>query len=516
MKSGALLAIYATMPVPVPAGGMHPPVVKVNSKSPDLDVMVSLQGVDEGGFPHYMSSDGAIHFCHEAWGWAAKTGSCSSMDLLVYKWTTISQEPELVNVKPDPEQVIESFTEVSGGSPPGYYPPATVPQPSTGPEQNEYCGEVFVDWEFPADESVLDRNSMDAARGGGLGIQWPPEWKRALDVGKGTPHTLYRGINFDDPKQGILGDCWLIVAMSSAALKHGDAISKMFKDDGIKCDGKYTVEFWDVRLGMEGEWVPVTIDDQVPCDSMTGNPYYADFHNGEMWPMILEKAFAKFVGGYGVLAEGLSGFGYQAMGVCHHITNAHNTGQGYWEIKHNDLGLQRMQMQTKRTALGYGQPEGMWSNEELFNHLRGLENILANAGCCMPQSVVGDRMTHMMTIGIPTGHMFVVLAAMEAYTNTGEQLQLLRIRNPWAKALGEPGSEHQASHLDWGKDSPKWFEHPEVAQQLQAQIGDDHHHDENGVYWITVEDFSKYFWDVEICNFQGHPRHPSNMGHDEL
>lgn len=512
MKSVAFLAVCATAAAQLHvSSASHAAAVKVNSDYPDLDVTVFLVGEDDRGFPHYVSSGGDVHFCHEDWGWAAKTGSCWSDD---FQWTTFSEERELVNVIPDPQQTIKSFAVASGDGPTPYPPPA--PAPSQLESYNYYCGEPFVDVDFPADESVLDREAMDAALGGQLPIQWPPVWQRVLNVKKGEPRMLDSGINFDDPKQGVLGDCWLITAMSSAALKHGDAIKELFRDDELKCDGKYTVEFWDVRLGVAGGWSPVTIDDQVPCDSRTGNPYYADFHNGEVWPMILEKAFAKFVGGYGVLNGGLSGFGYQAMGVCNHLSDARNTGQGYWQVAHSDVGLQRMQMQTHRTALGYGEPEVMWSNEELFEHLRGLDNILANAGCCMPQSVVGDQMAHMQFTGIPTGHMYVVLAAIEAHTNTGEQLQLLRIRNPWAKASGEPGSEHQASHLDWGKDSPKWYEHPEVAQQLEAQIGDDHHHDVNGVFWIAIQDFSRYFMDVEICNFPGHPSHPSDGGHDEL
>lgn len=500
----AAAAIVAQMPMP---SSMHAASVRVSSEYPSLDVMVFLQGEDDRGFPHYVSSGGDIHFCHEDWGWAAKSGSCRSED---YQWTTLSDERELVNVVPDPQQVINSFVDASGSDSAQYLPPAHL-EPN-----DEYCGEPFVDVEFPADESVLDRDAMDAALSGRSPVQWPPVWQRVLNLKKGEPHTLDSGINFDDPKQGVLGDCWLIVSMSSAALKHGDAIKELFSDDGLKCDGKYTVEFWDVRLGVAGDWSPVTVDDQVPCDAITGNPYYADFHNGEVWPLILEKAFAKFVGGYGVLNGGFSGFGYQAMGICNQLSDAHNTEQGYWQVAHNDIGLQRMQMQTHRTALGYGQPEDMLSNEQVFDHLRGLDNILANAGCCMPQSVEGgDRISHMQITGIPHGHMYVVLAAAEAHTNSGEQLQLLRMRNPWAKALGEPGSEHQSSHLDWGKDSPKWHQHPEVAQQLEAQIGD-HHHDLNGVFWITIQDFSHYFSDLEICNFPGHPQHPSHTGHDEL
>merc|ERR1711971_1448344 len=104
-------------------------------------------------------------------------------------------------------------------------PPAYRPEPDG---MGDYCGEPFIDTDFPADASVIDIGAQDQAQLGQRGVPWPPTWLRALHLNRGEKRTLIDDINFDDPKQGIIGDCWLIVAMSSAALKHGDAIKALF------------------------------------------------------------------------------------------------------------------------------------------------------------------------------------------------------------------------------------------------------------------------------------------------
>ena len=57
------------------------------------------------------------------------------------------------------------------------------------------------------------------------------------------------------------------------------------------------------------QWELVTVDDLFPCrKTAAGNlpsPLFAKPHGRELWVMVLEKAYAKFIGGYDLLDGGL-------------------------------------------------------------------------------------------------------------------------------------------------------------------------------------------------------------------
>eukprot|EP00971_Amphidinium_carterae_P154710 3067261-Amphidinium_carterae.1 len=65
-------------------------------------------------------------------------------------------------------------------------------------------------------------------------------------------------------------------------------------------DGKYTVKLYDLKTG----WEDVIIDDFVPCDKH-GRVLFAQVNRktGCLWPLLLEKAIAKFVGSYEMLVD---------------------------------------------------------------------------------------------------------------------------------------------------------------------------------------------------------------------
>ena len=58
-------------------------------------------------------------------------------------------------------------------------------------------------------------------------------------------------------------------------------------------------------MSVQGEWVPVVVDDWIPCES-PGKPAFATSRKGnELWVSILEKAYAKLHGSYEALEGGL-------------------------------------------------------------------------------------------------------------------------------------------------------------------------------------------------------------------
>lgn len=118
----------------------------------------------------------------------------------------------------------------------------------------------------------------------------------------------------NDISQGGLGDCYLLAAMASLAQEHPEQIEKMIKDNH---DGTYTVtlhrEVPDPSQPgkMKDEAFETTVDLTVPSG---GNPAHA--HVGdtdpttgakEVWPLIIEKAYAQMKQSYGAMDGGVPG-----------------------------------------------------------------------------------------------------------------------------------------------------------------------------------------------------------------
>lgn len=163
---------------------------------------------------------------------------------------------------------------------------------------------------------------------GGKDAKWEPF--------KGTPYVAGPGDGSDihpsDVSQGQLGDCYLMSGLAELAIRNPDAIKNAIHDNG---DGTYTVtfkekapfyQFWDSGY----HDVKITVKNEFPTKD--GNPVFAKPGDGtgdnrEMWPMIVEKAYAQWKGGYNNI-EG--GFGTDIMGP---LTGKESSTQGgrNWE-----------------------------------------------------------------------------------------------------------------------------------------------------------------------------------------
>ncbi len=121
------------------------------------------------------------------------------------------------------------------------------------------------------------------------------------------------GISADDPVQGFTGDCYAISGFASLAQANPKAIQDAIKDNG---NGTYTVRFYKQSfLGVVGRGQKrsyVTVDASAPTKD--GKPLYAKARNPkELWPLILEKAWAKFDGSYTSAQSGAPTTVWQAL-----------------------------------------------------------------------------------------------------------------------------------------------------------------------------------------------------------
>ena len=110
-----------------------------------------------------------------------------------------------------------------------------------------------------------------------------------------------------DVAQGYIGDCFLIAAMGAVAAARPDIVKKMISPD--KPSPTYSVTFFEVQDdGSYKPTSPIKVDAWFPAQNGTfryalgGEPLTQT--KKPLWPMIVEKAYAVWQGGYDKLDRG--------------------------------------------------------------------------------------------------------------------------------------------------------------------------------------------------------------------
>ena len=73
--------------------------------------------------------------------------------------------------------------------------------------------------------------------------------------------------------------------------EYPERVKKLFISDKVADQGIYGV--WITKNGVRHQ---IVMDDYVPCAG--DKPAFSQSHKGELWPLILEKAWAKIHGSY--------------------------------------------------------------------------------------------------------------------------------------------------------------------------------------------------------------------------
>jgi hypothetical protein len=100
--------------------------------------------------------------------------------------------------------------------------------------------------------------------------------------------------SIEDVRQGGVNDCFVFAAMAAIVHSDPDKIKKMIKDNG---DGSYTVTF-------EGTGIVFSDSQTVTADFEKGRHGNVHSTRKALWPLIIEKAYAKQKGGLDVLDKG--------------------------------------------------------------------------------------------------------------------------------------------------------------------------------------------------------------------
>ena len=263
-------------------------------------------------------------------------------------------------------------------------------------------------------------------------------WLRAEEIFNYQHYSIFvNDISIDDVRQGYLGNCYFMSSLA-AMTNIPQLICQLFKSFQINKNGCY-----EVGLNIEGEWQIVLLDDYFPCSKKTRIPIFAKPNGPELWAMLLEKAWAKINGGYLYITGGY------ASVVLTVFTS--------FPIETFDLFIKDIDI--------------IW--KELKKSFEDGHIIT----CC---SKFNNKIEK---YGLICGNTFKVTNLVEGNVNR-EYIRLIRLRNPWG---------YKEWNGNWSDHSKLWTE--EAKKELNVNL----HIEDDGEFYMSFEDFFKYFLVVDVC-----------------
>ncbi|KAK2891567.1 calpain-2 catalytic subunit [Channa argus] len=294
----------------------------------------------------------------------------------------------------------------------------------------------YIDDMFPPDERSI-----------GEGILSPSDvasivWLRPDKIAP-NPSFVLDGISrFDFGQGNFLGNCWFLASIGALTfqrhvLEQVVPLEQTFNDNYC---GLFHFKFWRF-----GKWVDVVIDDKLP--TINGRLIFVHSKDpNEFWPALLEKAYAKVCGSYtdmnaGTPAEAMMDF----TGGVHVCIQLSNPPPNLWQLMYR--------AGKSKTLMGCGTPQGDTPANK----------VLPN--------------------GLVQGHAYTVTGVKQVLSR-GKLVSLVRLWNPWG---------HGEWNGDWSDQSSLWQTVSAEEREICRTLGDD------GEFWMTIEDFCKYYVDLDIC-----------------
>jgi len=234
-------------------------------------------------------------------------------------------------------------------------------------------------------------------------------------------------------------------------------VKRIFNTAGANRQGVY-----DITLYPLGEPTRLLIDDLLPAIPGQGLVFMHHDNNDpegadELWPMLLEKAYARLCGGYLALKSGQP-------------SEAFSTLTGFPVMFYDEATWSGM------------------SDDEMWTLLLTVSQ--QNQVCTVSTSGVDEKTEKGDTEGngIVAGHAYSLLDAQQVGPN-----RIIQTRNPWG---------HFEWDGDWGDHSSLWTD------AYKEQVGFEEKDD--GMFWMNLADFRKTFDEFTVCHKYDSLRRPWN------
>ncbi|XP_072301741.1 calpain-1 catalytic subunit-like [Eucyclogobius newberryi] len=263
---------------------------------------------------------------------------------------------------------------------------------------------------------------------------------------RGDPVFSSGGESRFDFAQGLVGNCWFLAAISSLTLNKklkAQVIPQQSFDDYA---GIFHFRFWRF-----GKWVDVVIDDYLPVYQ---NQFFSvhSKQTNEFWVPLMEKAYAKVCGSYADMSIGSTSEGCADMSgglsLNFPLQHAHNN-------EHDAL---------------------LWTS---LSHGSGCKSMMC---CGTPSADSGKVINTIKSNGLVNAHAYSVTKVTEVY-HRGSKVKLVRLLNPW-------GCQ------EW---NGKWSDSSSLWNQVSLKDRNKCVKDNNGEFWMELEDFCHNFLSFSIC-----------------
>ena len=199
----------------------------------------------------------------------------------------------------------------------------------------------YIDAEFPPNEfsfmgRAQDGSYLDPVEAKQRLIKDSEvEWKRITDIVP-KPVIFEDTINMQFIKYGRVSLPYFYSVLSALADQCPSIFTKIILSKDYNPKGSY-----QVKLYIDGQFQTITIDDYFPCLRGTNVYFFTRPSNFQIWPLLIEKAWAKVNGGYlniinmwpGDLFKALTGFTYDEL--IHPQLSQHHLFNELSEIKKN-------------------------------------------------------------------------------------------------------------------------------------------------------------------------------------
>nr|XP_008102805.1 PREDICTED: calpain-3 [Anolis carolinensis] len=337
---------------------------------------------------------------------------------------------------------------------------------------------LYEDPDFPANESSLFYSQK-------LPVKF--EWKRPPEICE-NPRFIIGGANRTDICQGELGDCWFLAAIACLTLNEKLLFRVIPHDQTFIKDyaGIFHFQFWRY-----GSWVEVIIDDRLPTYGKQ-LVFTKSSQQNEFWSALLEKAYAKLHGSYEALKGGNTTEAMEDFtgGVTEFYEIKDAPKDIYKIMKHAiERGSLMASSIEDDAGIIYGTPTtniGLLINRMLNNMNFKTENdSTPPVEEKISQAIAPVVFERRMANGLVLSHAYSV-TGVEEITFKREKLKLIRLRNPWGQVEWNGA---------WSDSSDEWNV-IDGAEKTRLQ----HKVSEDGEFWISLQDFLRYFTKLEICN----------------